>query len=281
MTEAVETLSLSCRRLDEAIGTIANTLLKATIIHATGEIEMMDVDDVEGLEGEEEYDSDIDNFSGGGWSSDDSTSPRKATSATAEEQAEVLKLLQKDLQETRAAGFRVSVLGSYRTDNNFYISVSIRISKLGISEEALNAWKLDRKKYFVLVLHYMNGYRSLEQLVGSNDIAYYARRGLEFRVGTHHKYKPTLQQVIAAFTNFQKGGKNGDTMVGTAEGLESVEISGDAPAEFEALFMSDSLQELLNEWLLPVIKYRMNLGFSWDGAEQFYSGLSRPRQCST
>lgn len=269
MTEAIESLSLGGRRLHEAIGTISAALLKASITYVTGEVEMIDVDDAEE---QEEYDSD--NFSAGGWSSDGSnTGARKTNSTSAEQQAEALKQLQKDLQDTRAAGFRVGVLGSYKTVNNFYVSVSIRISKLGISEEALNAWKLDRKKYFIVVLHYTNGYRPLEELIGSADGAYYARRGLEFRVGTHQNYKPTLQQAIAAFTNVQKEDPTGETVIGTADGLETM-ASEEKTAEFEALFMSESLQELLNEWLLPVVKYRMNWGFSWDGAELYYSGLS-------
>ena len=65
-----------------------------------------------------------------------------------------------DLRAAKEAGFKVGHLGNLLDGYTAYVTVSIRISKLGISEEAMQAWKLDPREYFILIIQYPNGYKT-------------------------------------------------------------------------------------------------------------------------
>lgn len=59
-----------------------------------------------------------------------------------------------DLLLAKRAGFKVGVLGHLLAGFNAFVTVSIRMSKLGISEEAMQAWQVDSKDWLILILQY-------------------------------------------------------------------------------------------------------------------------------
>lgn len=62
------------------------------------------------------------------------------------DKAEVRAILRRDLRAVKNAGFKVGYLGT--------LEVSCRISRLGISEDAVQAWNVSRLEYLVLLIRY-------------------------------------------------------------------------------------------------------------------------------
>ena len=169
--------------------------------------------------------------------------------------------LRHDLQTTREAGFKVGTLGNLFDGNNGFATVSIRMSKLGISAEAMEAWNVERNDYLVLILHYPDGYKTNEELQ-SLDLAYL---GGEFgvRVVACKKYKPTLQEAIQAFTITKENHDRSNSV--------SVNDATDghlASCAIRETFISKPLVELLEKRLLPILRSRAR-GMEWHGAEKW------------
>jgi len=171
--------------------------------------------------------------------------------------------IRSDLNHAKVAGFKVGHHGPLLDGSSSYVSVSCRISKLGISEEAIQAWQLDASEYLILLMYFRNGYKSVESIKACD--ASTSRRNIEFRVGVSHTYKPTLQETIAAFTKLSSEEE------AKAEVLQAkAEVTVGAARGFRNVFISRPINELLNERLPTVVKYRY-LGMHWTGAEQFYN----------
>ena len=183
----------------------------------------------------------------------------------AEDRAETLKLnsrIRHDLRMAKDAGFRVGHLGTLLNGGRDpFVTISCRISKLGISDEALQAWHLERSHYFVVLIRYTNSYKSLDHLIGGQMFP--GGSPVMLRVGVSRRYKITVDEAIAAFTQLEdkrrtkKFGPSVDSSPGTS-GLGR-------------LFIGRPLEDLLNERLLPLLRYRMAMGFPWGGAEEFFN----------
>ncbi|KAF8455258.1 hypothetical protein BDZ91DRAFT_801459 [Kalaharituber pfeilii] len=170
---------------------------------------------------------------------------------------EVLPKLRRDLRAVKAAGFRIGILGDIRGGVNGYISVSIRISKLDLSDEALNAWKLDKKKYLILLMHYSNYYKDLSDLI---QHSYIGKQSIQYCIGTSRRYKPTLGEAIRSFSTVLPTSSDG----GSDE--EAIRGPGDG---FRGIFISRPLNELLHSKLIDLVKLRVERKFSWEEAERF------------
>ena len=250
-----------------------------------------DDDDDDGDNGDDDDDDD-DDGSVGGWSDDDETLDVDADGQIMEgpgatgpermaKRAALTKELRSDLRQARAAGFKVGVLGDWRGGVNFYVTLGVRIAKLGISDEAMNAWKLDRTKYFILLIHYSNYYQPLDRLIG--DIGgYHAKKGVELFVGTAEHYKPTLQEAINSFSTVSTTVVSpGEHIIGTADGVETeADSEKKDDGTFSGVFISGPLNELLNSMALNILKYRINYGFPWEGAELYYGSNQGGKECA-
>ena len=174
-----------------------------------------------------------------------------------------------DLRAVKEAGFRVGRIGGLLNNaRDFFITVSCRIAKLGISEEAMQAWHLDRSQYIIFLIHYTAGYRPLERLIAEE--AYHSRGSVHMRVGVSQRYKITLTQAIDAFSQVKdmdkkekKKANEKETKGETSEVPEQGELQG--------LFIGRPLDELLNDRLVILLRYRIAMGFPWSGAEEFYN----------
>lgn len=236
--------------------------------------------------GEDDDDED-DDISVGGWEEDYQdpiTRTRQHSSAEKDEFSqdtlapaevrELRKALRHDLRLAKIAGFKIGVLGDYQGGVDLYVSLGIRVSKLGISDEAIDAWKLDKQKYLIMLIHYSSYYQTLERLTG--DVGgYHAKKSVELCVGTATKYKPTLIEAIGAFSKISAFDNTHPLSNGTTSkevgGLDgTIELSDDNA--FRGVFISRPLNELLNSRLIQLVKYRIHHGFGWDGAERYYIG---------
>ena len=173
-----------------------------------------------------------------------------------------------DLRAAKSAGFRVGYLGSLLNHGrDCFVTVSCRIAKLGISDEALQAWHLNKEQYLVLIIHYMAGYRSMDQLVGEDPS--YNRLNIEMRVGTSQKYKISLQEALDVFSQIKS--KEHQEFKVIAEELTKESTAQGAEDSLHDFFISRPLNDLLNIRLLALLKYRIAMGMPWDGAEAFYN----------
>ncbi|KAA8914468.1 hypothetical protein FN846DRAFT_926303 [Sphaerosporella brunnea] len=276
-SRALEGLELGSANLEKAILKVTETFQRA--LAAEDADEYGDEYDYEALDDEDDgsftgWEDEVLNTHGSDNSMLNDLGPN-----TDEKKKRLSRDLRNDLKQARAAGFKVGVLGDYKGGMNFFVSLGIRFGKLGISEEAATAWKLDKAKYLILVIHYSNYYQTIARLAGENG-GYHARKGIIMCVGTGSRYKPTLREAIAAFTtvnNEVQGAQNNGA-------LDPLELGSDAPRElrdgdFESIFISGPLNQLLNTHLVPVVKYRMHYGFGWDGAELYFNA-NQGKECS-
>lgn len=75
----------------------------------------------------------------------DASIPVHGRQVQTDELLEATRQMKADLRFTKQAGFRVSCFGNI-------ISVSCRVKRLGISEEAMRAWKLHADNYLILLV---------------------------------------------------------------------------------------------------------------------------------
>ncbi len=170
-----------------------------------------------------------------------------------------------DLRLAKEAGFKIGILGNL--DLGGILCVSIRIAKLGISEEAVNAWGLKRNHYLILLIRYGNGYKDIE------DVKEETASGVsktEFRVGLCLQYKPSITEAINAFNQLSGRSKKSATV----ENGQTFPNSADQAAvgTLEPLFIGRPLNELLTR-LPAIIKYRVACSFSWTGSELFFNEI--------
>ncbi|CAN9093488.1 unnamed protein product [Alternaria alternata] len=172
--------------------------------------------------------------------------------------------IRSDLLIAKSEGFKVGHLGGLMDGLGCFVSLSIRISKLGISEEAMQAWQIEPTEYLVAVFQYSSGYKSMDDL-RSYD-AQQARRSFGIRVGVCTTYKPTMQEAISAFTILSK---DEEKQREDSQG-DSQNVSSGLPKGFRNSFISRPLNELLEQRFHMLLKYRYG-GMPWQGSESFYN----------
>lgn len=169
--------------------------------------------------------------------------------------------MKSDLRAAKEAGFKVGVLGDLNAGG--FVCLSIRVVKLGISEEAMQAWGLRRKHYLVLMIRFEQGYRTLEQV--SEESAGAGKNKTEMRVALSELYKPSITDAINAFSPVPP------TATQPPSGLTT--SSGAAPTSLETVFIGRPLNYLLRERFAGIARYRLACGFSWTGSETFFNDV--------
>ncbi|PGH10901.1 hypothetical protein AJ80_07344 [Polytolypa hystricis UAMH7299] len=165
----------------------------------------------------------------------------------------------KDLMDAKLAGFRVGYLGNPRSP---ILCISCRVGQLGISEEAMQAWKVDARQYLVCLIRYIDRYRPLEQII--NEDASIGKSSVEVQVDLCDSYKPTLASAVAIFNPATKSSD-------TNRGAES--DGRTKSRKMTKSFISKPLNSLLQERFVKILRYRHVFGFSWSGAEVFFNDI--------
>lgn len=172
--------------------------------------------------------------------------------------------IRNDLRLAKQAGFKVGHLGSLLDGGrDAFVTISIRVSKLGISEEALKAWHLDPAQYFILLIRYTDGYKSLDTIIGQGML--YGKSKVQMRVGLNERYKIAIDEAVAAFSSLEDKSKTKRLLVTTQATARPKKL------ELSRLFIGRPLDELLNDRLGPLLRYRVGMGFPWHGAEEFFN----------
>ena len=208
----------------------------------------------------EDYESDA-----GAWSP---RSPQHHSIAASQartcDNAEIKRIntrIRQDLRQAKEAGFRVGYLGNLMNGGqDGLVTISCRVAKLGISEEALQAWHLEPNQYFLLLIRYTAGYKHLDRLVGS--AMSHGGSDVQMRAGLSNRYKIPIDEAIAAFTLLEDKSKSSKLLNTHKPG--STQSNG-----LGRLFIGRPLDELMNDRLVPLLRYRLGMGLPWGGAEEF------------
>lgn len=169
--------------------------------------------------------------------------------------------IRSDIRAAKRAGFKVGVLGNLNAGG--FMCISIRVVKLGISEEAMQAWGLQRKHYLILMIRFEQGYRTLEQV--SEEGASAGKNKTEMRVALSMRYKPTITDALNAFTQVPKAAsKISSAFSASHEARHS---------SLETVFIGRPLNDLLRERFSGITKYRLACAFSWTGSETFFNDV--------
>ncbi|GAB7356511.1 hypothetical protein MBLNU459_g7260t1 [Dothideomycetes sp. NU459] len=221
-----------------------------------------DDDDEEAEEEDDVDDDDDDPFDFGGGSRGDGlhgfNTHHDRSSVFADAPMKFRDRIRSDLRAAKKAGFKVGCHGDLFGGQATFVALSIRVVKLGISEEAMQAWQVEPSDYLVFLLKYPSGYKTNEQIC-QYDFRHLDAR-LQMRVCLSKRYKPTLDQAIAAFATSLRASATSPT------GNENAQHCG----HFRETFISKPLQNFLNERLPALLRYR-EVGMDWNGAEQYYN----------
>ncbi|KAJ9193669.1 hypothetical protein DTO164E3_7761 [Paecilomyces variotii] len=161
-----------------------------------------------------------------------------------------------DLRLVKTAGFKVGVLGDL--DGPVIISISCRIAKLGISDEAMQAWRVNPQQYLVLLIRYPSGYQEFQKILDVDTAT--GKSSVDMHVALCDSYKPTLANAEQIFFRKSKKTDSNENGNGTSNG-----------PRLEPSFISRPLNTLLNERLVKIMKYRYTFAFNWSGAELFFN----------
>ena len=180
------------------------------------------------------------------------SSPRRVhpSSSVSRDQRLLLKRIRRDLRRVKQAGYNVGFLDEFgRTAVSGIVSISVRVGKLALSDEAMEAWNVKPSDYVVLLLLSDKRYETFEHIIARPA----AQAGVQFRIGKCTQYKPSLAQARAAFTE--------------GKGCLSLAAS-DTCAKFEKLLISNSLDQFLGESFISLLKLRETRGLDWDKANE-------------
>lgn len=172
--------------------------------------------------------------------------------------------IRSDLKLTKEAGFKVGILGDLNLGG--ILCISIRIAKLGISDEAMNAWGLKRNHYLVLLIRYASGYKNINEI---KEEAASAVAKTEFRVALCQQYKPSVPEAVNAFN--QLPGHSEKSKASDRASLPKPAVQA-ALGALEPLFIGRPLNDVLTR-LPAILKYRVACSFSWTGAELFFNEI--------
>lgn len=174
--------------------------------------------------------------------------------------------IRSELSRLKVAGFRVSCCTSpFDFARDFYLTVSCRIAKLNISEDALAAWGLAREKYILLMFHFTDGYKTTAEILAESE---HGRSTVSYRLAVSTKWKGPRQDTIDSFStahdrDYHKIAQSDNPLVNDHDGSDS------QPASLEKFFIDRPLIEMMNGPFINVMRLRQKYNFSWDGAERF------------
>ncbi|KAL6854133.1 hypothetical protein J3F83DRAFT_497065 [Trichoderma novae-zelandiae] len=239
--------SLASKNIQTIIETVAEKLL-AQSEAGTNASESAIVDSDEDDEWESDY---------GDYSDDlfEIQSPSSKTRTTkVDGTAPSATRLKEELRIAQAAGILVRIFPRAPVRDAEFFSLSLRAKKLGIPEHALEAWGLERHDYLVLLCRFPNSYLPISKLIDSQ----FDDSKTKFRFGKCSKPKPCIDTARLAFTAPSDGAlENQGALCKEAK---------DGHGSFVPLYVSNSINMLMNNHFVTLLRMRRCDGLSWDGA---------------
>jgi len=176
--------------------------------------------------------------------------------------ADINRRIRSDLRAAKLSGFKIGILNGMKADSaSSMLSISVQVAKLGLSDEAIQAWDLEPQQYIVLLIRYSSGYKDFDTVIREGAKVL----GIDFRIGYSNKYKPKMFEAVAAFTDIPKDAHK------TVDGNDFSQEPEKKDAGFFSLFISSSLNEFINQQFISLLKIRSNFGISWLGAKSWFN----------
>lgn len=211
------------------------------------------------------------------WSDGEFGIPGSAAPGSSRDPSPKSQRMRSDLRQVRNSGYKVGFLSDIaKAGNGGTVSISIRINKLELSQDLMEAWDVEPTDYFVLLIRFGSSYTTLDTIVErpADGVR------VSFRVGKCSSYKPSPEQAALAFLQETDRRSSSEAREPT-EGPETSAVTGPDTA-FRKLFLSNSLDQYLNQNLIRLIKIRNRDGCTWDAAnethrQQYASTQGNPR----
>lgn len=242
--------SLANKNIQTVIKTVAEKLL-AKVEASTNVCENADSDAIFDSDDDEEMESECEDYLDDFSFLQGSSKPRAGQLGGTSLPSNRLK---KDLQTVQSAGISVGIFPRRPLREAEFFSMSLRVAKLGIPEHALEAWGLKSHEYLVLLCRFPSHYPMISELLEK----YIDEWTPKFRFGKCSKPKPSIETARLAFMTSSDG--NSDDQ--NAPSDKAKDVSG----SFIPLYMSNSINMLMNHEFLALLKIRRIDGSSWDGA---------------
>lgn len=167
------------------------------------------------------------------------------------------------LAKAQSAGVSVGLLPAERRKAPKIVSLSVRVSQLGLPADALEAWDLKPSEYLVLLVRFTAGYPSLagylELPMDQEDV--------QFRFGKCAAAKPSLLTARLAFSQFSED----KVLAGTRD--ESASGKQGFCDTFLPNYVSGPINRQLNRCLHKLLGIRRSRRVSWTSAQNAVSAL--------
>lgn len=186
--------------------------------------------------------------------------PRRLPSDTVFSTQESIRRLKRHLRQARREGLAISLPSGKFKESSGIFALSVGVSKLGISEEALEAWDLKHSDYIFMLMKLPLGYppgSHFLQLSSDQTI-------VQFKFGKSAKSRLSTASMREAFEH-----------PSTTEKVDSNNGGDDVSGEFMSLYTSASLDALINQEFPSLLNIRRSQNLSWDAALAHKFDVSR------
>ncbi|RYO82309.1 hypothetical protein DL764_009632 [Monosporascus ibericus] len=173
----------------------------------------------------------------------------------------VLRRIREDFRAVRKAGFKLGVLcGFHEYAEEGIVSISVRVDKLCLSYETLQAWDLDSTEFIVLLIRFNDGHYATFEDALNRPVQ---NSNLEFRLRKCSRYKPTAQQAASAFGSHA-----------AEKRVASHPLNPDEP-DFSLLGIGSSIDRFMGTDFISMLKLKNQQSISWDAAKGMLSMLEK------
>ncbi|KAG5950878.1 hypothetical protein E4U53_004234 [Claviceps sorghi] len=181
-----------------------------------------------------------------------------------------LRRIQKELKASKLAGFSVGIYSLLDECPAGMVSLSMRVSKLNLPSAAIGAWGLETTDYLVLLVKFLRPYPDLAAMLSD------APRSLPvmFRFGKCKTAKPSVRASAAFRPIFNMK----DEPWPRNDGVEPTEEQ--EKSSFHSIYMSNTINDLLNRRFFKLLKTRMDHHCSWEMAQVLLDQLEGQNGCN-
>ncbi|KAI0097688.1 hypothetical protein GGR51DRAFT_552941 [Nemania sp. FL0031] len=176
----------------------------------------------------------------------------------------ILEKIRRDFRTVRNAGFRVGKICGvdYVSEHNI-MTISVKASKLGLSEETHMAWNLQPSDYIVLLMMYSGKYTSFDDAMGTPT----GQIPLCLKLRKCSKYRPASSEAIDTFVKSLPNNVSRKT----ERKISNREGSPDDGGNLSRFGVGDSINQLLGNGFLDMMKLRKRENVTWDDAKKIHS----------
>ena len=148
-------------------------------------------------------------------------------------------------------------------------SLTLQVSDLGVPQEALNAWDVKPTDFLVLLIRWNSKYPTLSELLAKSELCGFP----QLLLGKCESWRPSLRSVRAAF-GISWGEDTEDT-------VSHFSASPARNADFMPIHMSNTINNLLSDHFIKLLRLRRSHSLSWDEAQGIIIAQERRSDTST